>query len=189
MKADANKTWNLRRLDVAEFARAGGRHRASTPVQQLQRLASERFVTHDGADDGVVDWSVCGELRPAQSGSTPDVWLQLQAQTRLALTCQRCLGPVQTTLSVDRWFRFVADETIAAALDAECEEDLLALEPRPDILELLEDELLMSLPLVSLHEECPSGSSVPMTATPPLPQADRPHPFAALAQLKKTPKG
>ena len=128
-------------------------------------------------------------LRSAGALAQPSVWLHLQAQLTLPLTCQRCLGPVATPLVVDRWFRFVADETTAAAEDEDSEEDVLALEPRPSLLELIEDELLMELPLVPMHEVCPeSPAALAGAADVPAdeaPESMRPNPFAGLARLKK----
>ena len=51
---------------------------------------------------------------------------------------------------------------------------------------LLEDELLMALPLVPMHDECPvlpafSAGVIDV----PGDVAEKPNPFAALAQLKK----
>src|SRR3990167_6854852 len=121
-------------------------------------------------------------------GAEPAVWLHLQAETVAPLTCQRCLGAVETPLQVDRWFRFVADEATAAAEDNDCEEDLLPLEPRPSLYELLEDELLMALPLVPMHDACPvpvSMQSGDVAAADGPVEEQRPHPFAALSRLKK----
>lgn len=101
------------------------------------------------------------------------------------MACQRCLSPVPVTLTVDRWFRFVDDEPTAEAEDDDCEEDVLALEPKPDLLVLIEDELLMELPFVPMHETCPQ----PLARTDELPvdpaPAARPHPFEVLSRLKK----
>ena len=38
------------------------------------------------------------------------------------MTCQRCLTTVELPLQVDRWFRFVADEATAEALEARVRE-------------------------------------------------------------------
>ncbi|MGA8785898.1 MAG: YceD family protein, partial [Polaromonas sp.] len=101
-------------------------------------------------------------------------------------TCQRCMGTVAVPLEVDQWYRFVASEDIAMAQDDESEEDLLVMEPQFDLLAVLEDELLMALPLVPMHEECPvapvlkTGEDA-LTAE----AAEKPNPFAVLAQLKK----
>jgi uncharacterized protein len=101
------------------------------------------------------------------------------------MVCQRCLGPVDVPLQVDQWFRFVADEATAEALDDEVEEDLLALSREFDLHELIEDELLMALPLVPRHDECPdpvqlSTSDEDFDSA----SAERPNPFAALASLR-----
>ena len=86
---------------------------------------------------------------------------------------------------MDRWFRFVADETTAEALDDDSEEDLLALSRDFSLHELIEDELLMALPVVPRHEVCPS--EVPMSSSDEdfeAANAERPNPFAALAGIR-----
>lgn len=65
------------------------------------------------------------------------------------------------------------------------EEDLLALSREFNLRELLEDELIMALPLVPRHEECPqavrlASSDEDFEAA----NATAPNPFAALANLK-----
>ena len=123
---------------------------------------------------------------PGTAAAQPPVlWLHLIASTELPVVCQRCLTPVIEPLDVDRWFRFVADEAAALAEDDDCEEDLLALEPRPDLLDVLEDELLMALPLVPMHDTCPIDAPALAPASEPEQASERPHPFAALAGLKK----
>jgi uncharacterized protein len=80
-------------------------------------------------------------------------------------------------LEVDRHFRFVADEAAALAEDDDCEEDLLSPSPDLTVQSLLEDELLLAMPLVPRHDRC--DSPIELAADP-----DLPHPFAALAGLK-----
>jgi uncharacterized protein len=80
----------------------------------------------------------------------------------------------------------VATEEIAMEQDDASEEDLLVMLPQFDLLGLLEDELLMALPLVPMHDECPvlpTFSAGMMDVPESVP--DKPNPFAALAQLKK----
>jgi len=180
-------TWNPRRLDTKAFAQAGDTISGEVPLSVLPRLHAE--VHPDGMPEPPpVRWRAVGDMRASATGDSPDVWLHLKADVLVALTCQRCLAPVDTALVVDRWFRFVADEAAAEAQDDDCEEDLLALEPRPDLQDVLEDELLMELPLVPMHDTCPSpvarGAAThvegPDEAIPP-----RENPFASLAKLKK----
>jgi uncharacterized protein len=69
---------------------------------------------------------------------------------------------------------------VAAAMDADSEDDVLAIEPDFDLLHLLEDEMLLALPLVPRHELCPE----PLPLPPDAPDAPRESPFAVLSKLK-----
>ena len=98
------------------------------------------------------------------------------------------MGAVTVKVSSDQSFRFVPDEATAEAEDDASEEDLLVLTPELNVWELIEDELIMSAPLVPKHEVCPT--LVPMSAVDAAFEDAldaRPNPFAALAQLKKKP--
>ncbi len=189
MNPNPKMTWNAERLDVRAFALAGAQLQADKPLTHFERLLEEACLDTDNPPAvRQVHWQARGEMRPSAQGGAPAVWLHLQAHASVPLTCQRCLGPSDTSLTVDRWFRFVADEAAAEAEDDGCEEDVLAWEPRPNLHELLEDELLMELPLVPMHGVCPV--SVVMQAADPGADAmgdepQRPHPFAELARLKK----
>jgi uncharacterized protein len=116
----------------------------------------------------------------------PQVWLHLSAQTHLPQTCQRCLGEVSTYLEFDRSYRFVADEATAEAEDDECEEDLLAISREFNLSELIEDELLMALPQVPMHDVCPVQPKMAAIDAEfeALGVEGKPNPFAALAALK-----
>lgn len=169
-------------LNIQAFAKEGLPLVETTLLLNMQRLAHE---IQGLQPDSAVSWQADAELR-AGSGEEPDIWLHLQAKTAVALTCQRCMGPVETPIDVDQWYRFVASEDIAMAEDDQSEEDLLVLEPQFDLLAVLEDELLMALPLVPMHEACPSAIvlSVGDSSIEAEP-AQKPNPFAVLAQLRK----
>ena len=181
-------SWNPARLDARRFAEASGHLQGECPASEFPRLSADLHA--QGLLDGPasVAWQADGELRGAEQAAAAAVWLHLQAQATVPLTCQRCLGPVASPLVVDRWFRFVATEAQAEAEDDDAEEDLLALEPRPDLMAVLEDELLMALPLVPMHEVCPQ--TLPSSAGH-LPDASdgvapvRENPFQVLSKLKK----
>ena len=178
----AAKAPSPRKLDVAALARDGGRLEGEWVAADLERLAESAAPEAPARDWPAVSWAAQGELRTPRGGES-QVWMHLQARARVALSCQRCLRPVQEDLEVSRWFHFVRDEALAAELDADSEDEVLALTRTLDLQELVEDELLLALPLVPRHETCPQ----------PLPQAageeaeveDKPNPFAALAALKR----
>jgi uncharacterized protein len=175
------KEFVARRLDVKSFALAATPLSAQDAVASYERLALEARGVLDGL---TVNWTARGELRAA-AGGADEVWLHLQAQTRLPLMCQRCMTPVDTDVSSDRWFRFAADEATAAALDDEAEEDVLVLSSEFDLPALVEDELLMALPLVPRHETCPVEVKLAVAdAEFETASAVKPSPFAALASLR-----
>lgn len=169
------------------MAQAGGALASDDPLSAYVRLTAEAFAPDGQAPSCKVAWSARAELRQGV-GTQAEPWLHLQAGVVLPLCCQRCLQPAEVGLEVNRWFRFVADEATAEAQDDECEEDVLAMEPRPSLRDLIEDELLMALPLVPMHEACPQlPSQLLQTDADDSPAEDRPHPFAALSGLKRTP--
>ena len=185
------------RLDVEVFAKEGASLEGRWPLALLDRLAESSFADPDSTGGGgppadcEVTWRIRGEWRAVRGGMDSDrqIWLHLNAQTELPLECQRCLRPVTARVDADRSFLFVRGEDAAAQLDADSDEDVLALTRALDLRELIEDELLLALPLVPRHEVC---------ETPPMPVADGqsepadgdapPHPFAGLAALKRGPR-
>jgi uncharacterized protein len=184
-----------RALDLHALARAGSTLQGEQPLAAMPRLAAGVLATAD-AVPAPVPWTAAVTSRPV-AGGEPELWLHLQAQADVRLECQRCLQPMAQALQVDRRFRFVRGEDEAARLDEDSEDDVLALPRRLDLLELLEDELILALPLVPRHETCPQ----PLPLAAPADAAgvsggtggagvaadEKPHPFAALAALKGRP--
>ena len=183
----STRSTDWRRLHVEAFARDHGALEGSEPATSFPRLMTSVHPDAPPESARAVQWRAQGELRQPRSVE-PQSWLHLEAQTSMALVCQRCLGPVATELDVDRWFRFVHDEDEAAALDAQTEDDVLAVRGPLDLLGLIEDELLLALPLVPRHEHCPVP--LPMAASVELEQEAEPaNPFAALEALKRRGNG
>jgi uncharacterized protein len=173
-----SRSLQAQRLNLQTFAQDGLPLKTTTPISSLERLADE---TQGLAPDQAVSWEARGELRP-QAGADDQVWLHLHAEAAVPLACQRCMATVTIPVAVDQTYRFVATEEIAMAEDDQSEEDLLVTEPQFDLLALIEDELLMALPLVPMHEVCPDAPALrdePAAAAP-----EKPNPFAVLAQLK-----
>lgn len=171
-----------RHLDVEAFAKEAGVLDGDWPLPALERLADAAHPEARPSDADRAAWHAEGERRNVR-GSEPQTWLHLRAQARLALVCQRCLGPVDAAIESQRSFLFVAGEDAAAQLDADSEDDVLALTRSLDLRELVEDELLLALPLVPRHDLCPEPLPVPDDEADAA--EERPNPFAALAALKR----
>ena len=176
-----SKTFAVNRLDVAAFAQAGGVLSGAEPVRNYGRLTRDLRMP---APEVSVTWRAGGELRAAADGSVRPA-LHLEVDFDAPMTCQRCMGEVLTPIHIDRHLVFVPDEATAAALDDDSEDDVLELTPALNLHQLIEDELLMALPLVPMHEQCPvelklSAQGVDFDAE----DSEKPKPFAALAALK-----
>ncbi len=165
-----------RKLDVAEFARQGG---------ELEGSWSPSDPVH---------WRARGERRVFAGAE--QTWLHLEISADVPRECQRCLAPVIEHLKLSRDYRFVPTETEAEREDGESEEDVLALTRTLDLAALCEDEILMSLPVVPLHDVCPQplvpGADSADLSVEVAPdgelgaedEAGREHPFAALESLR-----
>jgi uncharacterized protein len=172
------------RLDVERFATDQGRLHGQWQLNGMRRLVEACHAEAPPAGSDLVDWQAVGERRRQHAAAESDAWLQLTLDTDVKLTCQRCLGPVDTPLKLERWFRFVVGEEQAAQLDTDSEEDVLASTRSLDLHQLAEDELLLALPLVPRHDVCPQP--LQPAAFPGSQQAEPAvNPFAALAALKR----
>ncbi len=161
-------------LELYPWAMAGGEASLSTPLSKLSRVAQATLPpAHDHMP--VCQWQLHSQLK--HPDTLKQLWVHLKASLLVEQICQRCLLPMPVSLEVDRHFRFVADEATALAEDDDCDEDLLSPAPELTLLALLEDELLLAMPLIARHGVCDEP-------LPVQPEQDAPHPFAALAGLK-----
>lgn len=174
------------RLDIKALALSGqeiaGRDLLSHFTRLMQDLRGQ-------SPDISLAWTARGEMRLGASGQQ-EPWLNLALQTSLPLVCQRCMGPVDVPVDSHRVFRFVASEDEALVQDEECEEDLLVISREFNLQELIEDELLMEVPLIPRHEVCPTAVKLEaVDAEFDAPASAKPNPFAVLSgMVAKKPK-
>ena len=153
--------------DPIRFAREGRRLTSVVRFAEMERLSD---VLLD--QQGELEYSILGE-----QGDDDKPYLRVIASGVLNLRCQRCLERVEWPVSVERLLQLVpAGRPIP---DEELEIDAFdAIEALPDMdaLALVEDELLLSLPIAPRHESC----------EPPRPKdgVEKESPFAALAALR-----
>lgn len=150
--------------------------RGNVPVSDFTRLG-DLLVSLSGLVQVQLQAFLNAEQRPAMT-------IKLAAQ--LEQSCQRCLQPVSVVIDHEHTVVWVADESVLERLDALEEDsgaDMAEVEylPVPDpsdvsTLLFVEDELLLSLPIVPMHADCTLPATVDNSAEA--------YPFAALAQLK-----
>lgn len=177
------QTMDLQALNVRQFCSQQQRMAGEWPLASLGRLSEGLFAEPSTTDQ--VQWSLQGSQLSSPAGE-PELWLHLLAKTSVTLQCQRCLQAMAQPLMADRKFRFVRTEEEAERLDEWSEEDVLVLSAKLDGLELLEDELILALPLVPRHEPvCPNPLPLPVDELDL--EESAPNPFAALAALRGGP--
>jgi uncharacterized protein len=113
----------------------------------------------------------------------PQLSLAVHSKTPVELVCQRCLAPMPFMLESHSSFWIAPDETQIEALSLSPEEEVFFYNESLELLQLIEDEALLTLPYSPRHPEnqCKMGAMEHKITQ------DKPHPFAALAQLKKSP--
>ena len=116
-------------------------------------------------------------------GSEFDVpMLAGRLQTSLEVECQRCLKPLELPMDLD--FRLLIDAS-DELLSHSSEDTLYSDAGYIDIAEVVEDELILAIPLVAMHEDTACNDNWRASEL----QAETPvkeNPFAVLQQLKTT---
>lgn len=171
------------RLDVRAFAESGESLSGTLSLRSLDRLGTSLH----GEAGGEIRWQTRGRIHQ-RLGAPEEVWLDLQVIAEVPMACQRCLDTVTVPVEIDRAFLFAADEKAAAELDAESDEDVLVLSRAFDLAGLIEDEILLALPIVPRHDTCPRPVPLSFDAEDAADEdgPERPNPFAKLAALKKS---
>ena len=128
-------------------------------ISDLPRLAEEASAVKAG--DGF-EWLVETHFEDAPGGEPRQI-LKLDLKGRLHLICQRCLQDCAVELDERRRFVLVSSETEADDYPMEDEEqEPLVASQHFNLLETIEDEVLLSLPLIPKHPEgfCEPHASV-----------------------------
>lgn len=158
-------------VDPFVFARDGAQVADRRAVEDFERLAVAVF-----SPQGEVEFSVIGSV---DRGGRK--WLAVAATGTLVLQCQRCLEAVEWRFAVDGRLMLVPQDQALPDEDLQEDDwDPLPVGERLGLLEVVEDEILLALPIAPRHDECstPSGTD----------GKDSTSPFAALAGLRRSGK-
>jgi uncharacterized protein len=153
-------------IDAFAFARNGDERSGEIPVSKLARLD---LMSHRGS----VQFQAAGFI-----GLRHRPFIKLDVTGSLVLRCERCLQALDWPLEVHSllWLAKSDEEADAAPVDEDVYDPVVGSE-HFDLNALIEDEILLNLPLPPKHEHCLE----PLSAPPDV--ADSP--FAALKALKK----
>lgn len=158
-------------IDGLEFSRAEDELQGHLPLAGLRRLQDCLFDA-----DGGIDF----RLRGGRGRQGRPV-LRLEVTGLLNLQCQRCLESLAYPLRITSTLVLMrANETWPAEADEPDAEDCIAASGEMDVAALIEDEILLSLPLSPRH---PNGECALRAGGPRIGGAASP--FVRLAALKK----
>jgi uncharacterized protein len=114
--------------------------------------------------------------------------MELDLKGSLHLTCQRCLQGCAVELAEKRQFIFLATESQADDYPPEDEDrEPLVASQQFNLLETIEDEILLSIPLIPKHSEgfCEPHASVFGEGDGDEVPVERENPFNILKNMKK----
>lgn len=154
--------------DPFAFARADGLHSGQVALAAMPRL-QDRLAS----DAGTVVFVVRGKMDERQRPL-----LELEITGNPSLRCGRCLAPLDFALQLQSRVLLVEPGAVMQEGDDPESPDWIEAGPDLDLLGLIEDEILLSLPLSVRHDEgkCSDGGE-------PGRASGRDNPFAKLATL------
>lgn len=160
----------MERIRAADFARAGEALHGTIAVRQFERLRDAL-----ANQDGEVRYALRGML--TERG---DDAIALEVSATLSLACQRCLEPVIMEVQASRRIVFAPDpHSLEAAYDEAPDTDVVEAVEWLDVAQLVEDEVLLSLPYSPRHP--PEACTTAVDGQ----TAEKPSPFAVLAKLPR----
>ncbi|NQZ30276.1 MAG: DUF177 domain-containing protein [Oceanospirillaceae bacterium] len=105
------------------------------------------------------------------------------AKATVAIQCQRCLEPVEVEILANINLAISYSEEKAKTLPSYYE-PLVVEDDDLELLPLIEQELILNLPIVSYHSNCSIQTSFGDGNTAASIEAEKPNPFSVLASLK-----
>jgi uncharacterized protein len=152
-------------IDGLQFARSGGVRAGALAAEVLPRLT----------ESGALPTNIVFRIEGGRDPSGFSV-LRITVTGTLTLICQRCLGEFEWSLATDTTLRLAKSQTEIEL--AEDEVDRVLASRSMDVVQLVEDEILLAMPMVPRHERC-GGDALKQGKSGAV------SPFEALAALKR----
>lgn len=157
-------------IDSQDFARNGRELRGEAPVSEMPRL-QDMLADPEGKIGYVVRGFLDRDGKPK---------LEVTLDGICQLRCQRCLNSMAYPVKLVSRLLLVQENELDKSSLEDDDVDSIVANKHMDVLALLEDEILLSLPFAPKH---PPGACQPAARDMDLSTAER-KPFAALSRLK-----
>jgi uncharacterized protein len=137
---------NEKVIDSISFAKKSESLQGKIPVDSLGRLRSSLAES-----DGEIEFLLKGKLDSSRRPS-----LVLSVRGSVMVRCQRCLTAFEHELNIDSQLVLVTSEAQLPELGEEDPDvDVVVAAEKMNVLDLVEDEIILSLPLALRHDfEC-----------------------------------
>jgi uncharacterized protein len=156
-------------IDSVEFARSGRCLRGDVAVADMARLRESL-----GSHNEVLHYALTGAM--SEKGRPQ---LVCEVDGVLNLVCQRCMEPFRFPLSTRSVLELASEGEVLPSVEEEDDAvDLIPADAATDVLALIEDEVLLSLPIAPMHDGDACGVA-------PSFRAGKINPFEVLSTLKK----
>ena len=158
-------------INNLEFAQA-----QQTLAGEIDALKCERLAETLGANPSLggagahISFKLTGAAKQLRN---PSLHLHIEAQ--LPVSCQRCLDEMLVHLNLT--FNYIICNALPTEIDENDDTDWLEAAPEMNLQELIEDELLLAMPISPMHDHDCSKQSMQ--------SGEKPNPFAALKGLIK----
>jgi uncharacterized protein len=160
----------INHINNVDFAKRLQTLEGEVPLNALQRLNT--LLTMDAINDqSKIAFKLVGQAQRHQQPS-----LHLQIESLLPMQCQRCLEPFHVPIHLD--FDYVISPDVQESLDDSDDVDWVEASVDMDVQALIEDELLIALPIAPLH-------AFPCKQLK-LETGEKINPFSVLKSLKET---
>lgn len=169
-------------IDPVEFVNNASVHRGKIALHDLTRL--QDVLSND---KGTLNYQISGHI---DANGRP--YLVLKIDGLMNLICQRCLSDMSQEVAIENRLYLAKNDRELDQIDEDNDVDAILAVPELDIVNLIEEEIILGLPLSPHHEDnlcelCApdqSDSDKDNSTINKVPQSE--NPFAALAVLKKT---
>jgi len=159
-------------IEPLKLAQMGCHLKGQVALAQMTRLHDSLC---DFQGDAEIDWLFTWDEK-----HRPTILGHLQAP--LTIPCQRCLRPMQWSIDRSLALTFLTnkqDEELPAGYEA-----IILTNTPIRLIALVEDEVILALPIIAKHDKCPSNEyQLPSNVN----ESFQNNPFHVLAALKDTP--
>lgn len=160
-------------IDAFDFSRLKERREGDVLVADLARLSAESVNK-----SASLHWTLQGG---ADSLNHPQLILSVSGS--IELMCQRCMTPLKFAVESESILILAKTDERADEIDALLDDDnvdVIVGSKALNVMELVEDEALLAIPLAPKHDVCPDNA-----ALDDLMGAKKSSPFAVLKGLKQ----